>query len=117
MRWALNAMRRAGPGAIWSAAFRFQASTKSTLNGTTPVHGGRGREPGQREPGRAQAGLGGLLDVRQLLRALGERYPQLAPHLESGYAIAIDGEIFQDAWFAPIQPDSEVHLVPAIRGG
>ena len=56
-------------------------------------------------------------DVRQLLRALGERYPEFAPHLEGGYAIAIDGEIFQDAWFAPIGPDSEVHLVPAIRGG
>jgi hypothetical protein len=56
-------------------------------------------------------------DVRQLLRELGTRFPELAPHLESGYAIAIDGEIFQDAWFAPIRPDSEVHLVPAIRGG
>ena len=56
-------------------------------------------------------------DVRQLLRVLSERYPELAPHLESGYAIAIDGEIFQDAWFAPIRPDSEVCLVPAIRGG
>jgi hypothetical protein len=56
-------------------------------------------------------------DVRQLLRVLGERYPALAPHLESGYAVAIDGEIFQDAWFAPILQDSEVHLVPAIRGG
>jgi molybdopterin converting factor small subunit len=56
-------------------------------------------------------------NVRQLLHALGERCPALAPHLESGYAIAIDGEIFQDAWFAPIGPDSEVHLVPAIRGG
>jgi molybdopterin converting factor small subunit len=56
-------------------------------------------------------------DVRQLLRALGERFPELAPHLEGGYAIAIDGEIFQDAWFVPIGPDSEVHLVPAIRGG
>jgi molybdopterin converting factor small subunit len=56
-------------------------------------------------------------DVRQLLRSLGERFPELAPHLNDGYAIAIDGEIFQDAWFAPIGPDSEVHLVPAIRGG
>lgn len=56
-------------------------------------------------------------DVRQLLRALGERCPELAPHLNDGYAIAIDGEIFQDALFAPIRPDSEVHLVPAIRGG
>ena len=56
-------------------------------------------------------------DVRQLLRALGDRFPALAPHLDEGYAIAIDGEIFQDAWFAPIGPDSEVYLVPAIRGG
>ena len=56
-------------------------------------------------------------DVQQLLRELGERFPALAPHLDAGYAIAIDGEIFQDAWFAPIGPDSEVHLVPAIRGG
>jgi len=56
-------------------------------------------------------------DVRQLLRVLGERFPALEPHLDNGYAVAIDGEIFQDAWFAPIGPDSEVHLVPAIRGG
>jgi hypothetical protein len=56
-------------------------------------------------------------DVRQLLRALEQRFPQLGPHLDGGYAVAIDGEIFQDAWFAPIAPDSEVHLVPAIRGG
>jgi molybdopterin converting factor small subunit len=56
-------------------------------------------------------------DVQQLLRELGERFPELAPHLDAGYAIAIDGEIFQDVWYAPIGPDSEVHLVPAIRGG
>lgn len=56
-------------------------------------------------------------DVRQLIRALGIKYPALAPHLDDGYAIAIDGEIFQDAWFAPINQDSEVHFIPAIRGG
>jgi molybdopterin synthase sulfur carrier subunit len=57
-------------------------------------------------------------NVRQLLRALSERYPALAPHLEQdSFAVAIDGEIFQDMWFAPIGPDSEVHLIPAIRGG
>jgi len=57
-------------------------------------------------------------NVKQLLRMLSERYPALAPHLEQdSFAIAIDGEIFQDVWFAPIGPDSEVHLIPAIRGG
>ncbi len=56
-------------------------------------------------------------DIRQLVRALGEQFPALAPHLDEGYAIAIDGEIFQDAWFEPVRPDSEVHFIPAIRGG
>ena len=56
-------------------------------------------------------------DVRQLLARLSERHPRLEPHLEEGIAVAIDGEIFQDALFAPISPDSEVHLLPAIAGG
>jgi sulfur-carrier protein len=55
--------------------------------------------------------------VRQLLRLLGERYPALAPHLEEGVAVAIDGEIFQDAWLEPIPPQSEVHVIPKIAGG
>jgi molybdopterin converting factor small subunit len=42
-------------------------------------------------------------NIRQLLRALGERYPSLAPH--------------QDAWLEPVPPDSEVHIIPQIVGG
>ena len=56
-------------------------------------------------------------NIRQLLRALGERYPDLEPHLADGVAIAIDGEIFQDAWLEPIPPGSEVHVIPQIVGG
>lgn len=56
-------------------------------------------------------------NVRQLFAQLGARYPELAPHLEEGIAVAIDGEIFQDAWFAAIGPDSEVHVIPKIGGG
>jgi molybdopterin converting factor small subunit len=55
--------------------------------------------------------------IRQLLRALGERHPALQPHLEEGVAVAIDGEIFQDAWLEPIPPGSEVHLIPKLAGG
>jgi molybdopterin synthase sulfur carrier subunit len=54
--------------------------------------------------------------VRELLRVLGERYPGLEPHLGS-VAVAIDGQIYQDAWLEPIAPDSEVHLIPQIAGG
>ncbi len=56
-------------------------------------------------------------DIRQLFRILGERHPALKPHLEEGLAVAIDGEIFQDAWLEPIPPDSEVHVIPQIVGG
>lgn len=56
-------------------------------------------------------------DVRQLLRELGRRYPALKPHLDEGLAVAIDGEIYQDAWFEPIPPGAEVFLLPQIGGG
>jgi molybdopterin converting factor small subunit len=56
-------------------------------------------------------------NIRQLFRALGARYPALKPHLEEGLAVAIDGQIYQDAWLEPIPPDSEVHLLPQIAGG
>ena len=56
-------------------------------------------------------------NVRDLLAKLGERYPALAPHLDDGVALAIDGEIHQDALFSRIGPDSDVHLMPRIAGG
>ncbi len=56
-------------------------------------------------------------NVHQLMRRLGERFPALAPHLDDGLAVVIDGEIHQDDWFAELEPDSEVHLMPRIGGG
>lgn len=55
--------------------------------------------------------------VRQLFARLGETYPDLLPHLEKGSAVAIDGQIYQDALLQPIAPDSEVHILPQIAGG
>jgi molybdopterin converting factor small subunit len=55
--------------------------------------------------------------VQQLFRQLGELHPALAPHLESGVAVAIDGQIFQDALLEPIGVDSEVFVLPQIAGG
>ena len=58
-----------------------------------------------------------VANVRQLFQALGERHPELRPHLEAGIAVAIDGEIYQDALLQPIARDSEVVLIPKIAGG
>jgi molybdopterin converting factor small subunit len=58
-----------------------------------------------------------VASVQQLFRQLGALHPALLPHLEAGIAVAIDGEIFQDALLAPIGTDSEVYLLPQIAGG
>jgi molybdopterin synthase sulfur carrier subunit len=55
--------------------------------------------------------------VRQLFARLAERFPELAPHLEQGLAVAIDGQIYQDALLQPIAPTAEVHILPQIAGG
>ncbi len=55
--------------------------------------------------------------VRQLFRLLSERHPALKPHLEEGLAVAIDGQIYQDAWLEVIPPGSEVYLLPQVAGG
>ena len=55
--------------------------------------------------------------VRQLFARLGEMYPALAPHLETGAAVAIAGQISQDALMQPSAGDSEVHILPQIAGG
>jgi molybdopterin converting factor small subunit len=55
--------------------------------------------------------------VKDLFRQLSARYPVLERHLEDGVAVAIDGQIYQDALLQPIGPDSEVFLLPQIAGG
>jgi sulfur-carrier protein len=56
-------------------------------------------------------------NIRQLFTKLGKQFPDLLPHLETGSAVAIDGQIYQDALFQEIGPDSDVHILPQIAGG
>ena len=55
--------------------------------------------------------------VQRLLAVLSEKFPELAPHLEAGVAVAIDGQIYQDALFQEIGEASDVHILPMIAGG
>lgn len=55
--------------------------------------------------------------VRDIVRALDERFPGLGRELEHGVAVAIDGEIYQNAFLEPIGPNSEVCFMPALEGG
>jgi molybdopterin synthase sulfur carrier subunit len=55
--------------------------------------------------------------VKQLFEQLTLLHPMLGRHLEDGVAVAIDGQIYQDALLEPIGRDSEVFLLPQIAGG
>jgi molybdopterin synthase sulfur carrier subunit len=56
-------------------------------------------------------------NFRRLVLELEERFPGLGKQVEESMAVAIDGEIFQDAYSAQFGPDSEVVLIPKIGGG
>jgi molybdopterin synthase sulfur carrier subunit len=53
----------------------------------------------------------------RLVRELDGMFPGLGHQVEEGMAIAIDGEIYQDAYGASFGPDSEIVLFPKIAGG
>ncbi|MEZ5934615.1 MAG: MoaD/ThiS family protein [Alphaproteobacteria bacterium] len=55
--------------------------------------------------------------IQALFRELSTRYPAIKRHLDEGVAVAIDGQIYQDALFEPIPPNAEVHIIPQIAGG
>lgn len=53
---------------------------------------------------------------RDLVAALVRQWPALGELLERS-AVAIDGQIYQDAFLEPLGPDSEIHFMPRIEGG
>jgi molybdopterin synthase sulfur carrier subunit len=55
--------------------------------------------------------------VRRMITELERRYPGLGQQIDESMAVAIDGTIYQDAYMAKLDPDSEVVLIPKIGGG
>ena len=54
---------------------------------------------------------------RRLVLELDRRFPGLGEQIEESMAVAVDGEIYQDAYQVPLQPGSEIYLIPKIGGG
>ena len=54
--------------------------------------------------------------VRELLDALIARFPELSDRLGE-MAVAIDGQIYNDADYRSLEPGAEIYLVPRISGG
>ena len=55
-------------------------------------------------------------NYRDVIAELVARWPQLAPLLERS-SVAIDGLIYQDAMYEPLQSNSEIFFMPRIEGG
>ncbi|MEO1291531.1 MAG: MoaD/ThiS family protein [Pseudomonadota bacterium] len=55
--------------------------------------------------------------IREMLTRLAEAYPGLAPQIERGVSVSVDGKIYRNAWLTPLAPDSEVYLLPRLTGG
>ncbi len=74
--------------------------------------------------GSLRAATGGCAEVeveaanlRELLDRLAEAYPGIRPQIDRGVSVVIDGLVYNDSWFTPVRPDSEVVLLPRIVGG
>ena len=52
-----------------------------------------------------------------MIAELERRYPGFGEHIHRRMAVAIDGEIHQDADLVALKPTSEVYLIPRIGGG
>ncbi|MEM7123763.1 MAG: MoaD/ThiS family protein [Pseudomonadota bacterium] len=67
---------------------------------------------GGRETFEVEAGT-----IMQVLRQLGERYPELKPILDKGVAVAIDGRLYRNAQLQKVPEGAEVYLMPRVAGG
>ncbi len=61
--------------------------------------------------------------VRELVETLDQRYPGIAARiveegrLRPGLSVAVDGVISNKGLRTRVNPDSEVHIIPAMSGG
>jgi molybdopterin converting factor small subunit len=55
--------------------------------------------------------------VGRMIRELDDRFPGLGEAIDRRMAIAINGEIHQDAWGADLPADAEIVRIPKIGGG
>ena len=64
--------------------------------------------------GRREVEIYGPTNIKQLLAALDNAYPS---HGWGNSNVAINGEMYSDAWFQPITEDDEIVIMPPIEGG
>ena len=74
--------------------------------------------------GFARAFTGGVREfevearlLRDVIRAMNERFPGLGERLVEETTVAIDGMMHETAYFQPVPPGGEVFFIPQLEGG
>ena len=60
---------------------------------------------------------GGCAGSAELHNASNLLYPDLGHHLEEETTVAIDGQIYETAYFQPIRPGCQILFIPELEGG
>ena len=55
--------------------------------------------------------------LRGVIKAMDTQFPGLGQTLEDETTVAIDGELFEIDFLAPVKPGAEVFFIPKIEGG
>jgi hypothetical protein len=56
-------------------------------------------------------------NLRGVIKAMDTQFPGLGQTLEDETTVAIDGELFEIDFMAPVKPGAEVFFIPKIEGG
>ena len=56
-------------------------------------------------------------NLRGVIKAMDAKFPGLGQTLEDETTVAIDGELFEIDFLAPVKPGAEVFFIPKIEGG
>jgi hypothetical protein len=56
-------------------------------------------------------------NLRGVIKAMDAQFPGLGQTLEDETTVAIDGELFEIDFLAPVKPGAEVFFIPKIEGG
>ena len=55
--------------------------------------------------------------VGEVLTGLARAYPGLAPHIEAGVSVAVDGKVYPSGLTQPVSETSEVVILQQLKGG
>ena len=55
--------------------------------------------------------------IQKVFMQLIEQYPNLEQELENNVSVAVNGQIYRDSLFVPLDEDAELFILPKLQGG